>query len=427
MHLYRVFLLSIWNAKNTHPGTDAILRVPDNFHRTKVFEKIVPNDQVDIMLPGETRAAAENLKDFYVEFTTDAVRYVDSSKERGNGNVIVSPLSASMVLAMVANGVEGEVRNEIADYLGVSDISALNSLSNILLTELPKADNRTDLIIANSLWVDNLYKLTEDYSRIMTSDYLAEIKSENFTGSPAKVLKMINNWCSDKTDGLIKEMLPELNPLTLAVILNAVNFKGEWADQAFLREDTQVKAFHGESGDSEVEMMYSRPKYRKYSSDDLFEAFYLDFGNSAFSLMVVLPKEGVSSTKANELLTTEEFSKLENEASIKEVYIHFPKFRMDSKLELGDILAMGRFSGITNDLTFNMFEPSVEGKVIYRQGSSLEIDESGAKLVASTSGEIVYGSPASPTIGVTVDRPFYFFLKEKSTGACILSGRITDL
>ena len=56
-------------------------------------ERPVPNKRVDIELSARTRAVADNLRDYYVGFTTDAVRYVDNHpEEKKNPNVIVSPL-----------------------------------------------------------------------------------------------------------------------------------------------------------------------------------------------------------------------------------------------------------------------------------------------------------------------------------------------
>ena len=125
---------------------------------TEDNEIVLPNDRVDIELNGSTRAAANSLKDFYVNFTTDAAKYVDNESDL-SGNFIVSPLSASMVLSMIANGVEEDVRQEISDYLGTNDVDALNSFASTMLTKLPKIDNQTEVKLANSAWVNNNYKL----------------------------------------------------------------------------------------------------------------------------------------------------------------------------------------------------------------------------------------------------------------------------
>ncbi|MCM1139590.1 MAG: hypothetical protein NC453_13550, partial [Muribaculum sp.] len=59
---------------------------------------------------------------------------------------------------------------------------------------------------------------------------------------------------------------------------------------------------------------------------------------------------------------------------------------------------------------------------------SFGIDEAGVEAAAAT--EITGWSSAMPGAEPTfrmVDQPFYFFITEYSTGACLLSGRIADL
>ena len=60
---------------------------------------------------------------------------------------------------------------------------------------------------------------------------------------------------------------------------------------------------------------------------------------------------------------------------------------------------------------------------------SFSIDETGAEAAAVTSEEF-FNSVNIDKDGfatVKVDSPFYFFITEWSTGACILSGRIANL
>ncbi|MDE6096666.1 MAG: hypothetical protein K2G52_10805 [Muribaculaceae bacterium] len=392
--------------------------------------EIIPNDRVDIVLDGATRSAAENLKSFYVDFTTDAIGHVDSDSDISGKNVVVSPLSASMVLAMVANGVEGDISKEIANYLGVADVEAVNSLANILLKELPKADNQTDLSLANSIWVNRPYELTSEFASRMMSEYLADLRNEDFSGDNARAVKNINKWCSDNTGGMITNMIEKLSPSSLALLLNTLYFKGIWKDKAFLVENTEKMSFHGAGGTKDVDMMFSYHTDRKYASDDSFDAFYLDFGNSAFSFMVVLPKETLSLTDANRLLTAAEFTKLEEEAVKCRLAVYLPRFKVETGLDVSDVLASVKLPDIKDNLSFDMFEPACEGVVLFRQSARLEIDENGAKAASVSTGEIKITSPEivpGETYTVKVDRPFYFFLKEKSTGACLLSGRIADL
>ncbi len=390
------------------------------------LETATQNERRSIELDNTTRSVAKELNDFYLKFTTDAVKYADSLNE--GGNVVVSPLSASMVLAMLANGVDADLQQEIAQYLGTSDLSALNSLSNILLKELPTLDNQSELSLANSIWVNNQYKLTNAYTELMTTDYMADVKYEDFNGNPSKLLKKINAWCSDKTDGQINEFFDNLDPNTMAILLNAMNFKGAWKENIFNKENTEKQTFHGAKGDSEVDMMQSYLDTRSYNADENFEIFYLDFGNKSFNMTVVVPNETLSISDANQLLSAEELSSLRQGSVLCQLAVYLPRFKADTKMGLDEVLRAGQLSALTGNLSLYMYDPAQRGAMTFKQAACIEIDETGAKVAAVTSGEIS-NSLIMPggTYTVKVDRPFYFFIKESSTGACLLSGRISDL
>ncbi len=69
------------------------------------------NDQSEIEtrrpieLSQQTRATAGDLLEFYVNFTIDMAKSGDADIK--NENIAVSPISAAMVFAMTANGIEG--------------------------------------------------------------------------------------------------------------------------------------------------------------------------------------------------------------------------------------------------------------------------------------------------------------------------------
>lgn len=393
------------------------------------FEKdFQPNDRVDIVLEGETRAAADNLHSFYLNFTLDAIKYVDSDNLNTSKNTIVSPLSASMVLSMLANGVDNDTKSEILDYLGVENLNSLNELSEILLSKLPTADNRTEMKIANAIWVNNSFRLNQDYSSLIKLSYQGEVNNADF-GNGKKVADAINKWCSGKTNGLISKMFDSVDPSSMAILLNAVFFKGEWYEKTFLTENTKKEMFNGSQKRTEVEMMHSYHERRSYYADDFFEIFYLPFGNTSFSFIGIVPREGVSLNEATRLLTDEKIITLKENTVSCMLAVDMPRFKVKSELKLNDIFKAGGMAKIGDSMDLQMFEGDVAGSIFFKQAANLEIDEAGAKLGAVTSGDISTALPIIPGSEqhVRLDRPFYFFIQENSTGACLLSGRITDI
>lgn len=385
----------------------------------------VQNDWVQIELDAPTRAASDSLKDFYMSFTTDAVKYADSQNGNDSRNVIVSPLSASMVLAMVANGVDNETQKAITDYLGTSDIKSLNNLASILLKELPKADNRSELNLSNSAWTNEGYKFSNDYKNLLESTYLAE--TGNFNSK--NVVKTLNNWCSKHTKGLIRDMFDNVDSSVIAVIINALYYKGLWEDEfEFSPENTKTDMFRGLSGDRNVEMMHSSKNNRLYYSDDNFESFALYFGNTSFSLRIILPSANLSMGEANSLLANDNIERFIKESVSVDLDVYIPKFDVKYKSNLNEIFATAGLDALNKGCKLNMLESAIDGTIHYRQATSFGIDEEGVKAAAVTSGDTYLSAPiAGQPYTVKVDRPFYFFLRDKSTGACLLSGRIADL
>lgn len=392
-----------------------------------VDKELDPDEHEEIVLTGETRAVADNLHNFYINYTLDAIRHVDSNDEILSKNTIVSPISASMVLAMLANGVDDKAKLEILDYLGVKNLNALNSLSEILISQLPTVDKRSEMKIANAVWVNNDYKLNQDFSSLINLSYQGEINYADFDNIK-KTTDAINKWCSAKTNGLISEMFENVDPSNMAILINAVFFKGKWRDETFLKENTKKELFHGIKESKEVDMMYASHEMRSYNADDDFEIFYLPFGNRSFSFIGIVPREGISDNEAIQLLTAEKIQDLQDNIVGCNLAVNLPRFKVENELKLDNIFKAGGLEHIFNNLDIKMFEKETSGTIHFKQAANLEIDETGAKLAAVTSGELDSSAPAPGSKQhVRLNRPFFFFIRENSTGAYLLSGRIAEL
>lgn len=389
-----------------------------------------PNVRKDIELTGATRTAAEGLNSFYTGFTTDMISYVDKNDDIDDKNVVISPLSVSMALGILANGIDSEHAKLLTDYLGISELDGLNALCATLLSELPKADNQTKMAIANALWVNNSYSLRADFPDMLASHYYATPKYGDFLNKGEAVKNEINKWCSEQTSGLIPTIIDAVSNNQYAIILDALYFKGLWSGFPFAKENTEKADFHGYSRTSKVDMMHADYEKRHYIHDLNFEAFSIPFGNGAFSFMVVMPGENVSREDAVRLLTPETLESLKDRMWYTDLAINLPKFKCEGEYILSDLFRYGELAKLNEGVQLTMFEPVLTAVPYIRHAATLEIDESGAEGAAATIVDIF--SAAAPgtdpqLFTVTVDRPFFFFINEESTGACLLSGRIADL
>lgn len=388
------------------------------------------NVRKNIELDVPNRTVANNLCDFYLKYTFYATDYVDKSDVIESKNVVLSPLSASFVLAMAANAVEGDVRQEITEFLGESNINGINTLTYNLLTALPNIDKMTTILLANSVWANKNFTLNDDFSSLMSENYLAT--SKYFDPNQAnKATTEINQWCAKNTNNLINDFLSDrkINSDVFVIMLNAMYFKSSWGiDNLFNKADTKLSKFHGISGESLTYIMKSSQNNMKYYADDDFEFVRIPFGNEAFNFEILLPKEDRSIYDVESMLTPEKYTELKGLGTDYSVTVNLPKFKINNTLYLNDILTSAGIPSLNNRIKFSLFTDKLSGIGYFNQATSLEINETGAEASSATSfdGEFTSPVPTEP-VNFNVDRPFYFFITEQSTGACIVSGRIVDL
>lgn len=100
-------------------------------------------------------------------------------------NLVFSPLSAHLVLALVAAGSKGRTLDETLSFLGHSsgELADLNSLSSQIVA-LVLADGSASggprVSFANGVFVDSSMTLKPSFNDIVTNTFKAEVKAVDF-------------------------------------------------------------------------------------------------------------------------------------------------------------------------------------------------------------------------------------------------------
>lgn len=394
-------------------------------------KELYPNKRGDIALSVKSKEASVELLDFYTDFTTQAIEMNLNNKEKTDKNTIVSPLSTAMLLGMIANGMEdkNEVQ-KIANYIGVSDMKALNELSRTLLTSLPSVDNQSEFILKNAIWANKDLSFFDTFSSIMSQDYQAKLELNDFSNEK-EVVSTINRWCSDQTNGRITTAIDNISASDLAILINAILFRSKWENEfEFDVKETKKASFHGFSKQTTADFMVSSRKRRWYSVSPNFSSCTLSLGNGAFYLNLVLPDDKMSPDKISHLYNKEEAIALSESSQQCSVIVEIPKFKLNGTFDLKQLLEKAGVISMSESILWSMFSPTAEGGLIMKQNTSFEIDEKGATAAVVSVGEMTNSAlPIDPNKEYTMvfDRPFYFFLRETSTGTCLLSGLIADI
>lgn len=356
---------------------------------------------------------------------------------KGNsGNVMISPYSVSIALAMIYNGAAGDTKAAMAKTLAVSGMSdeQLNQDCEQLIKSVEKADPSVQIESANGAWAQSGFSVNPAFLKVAHQFYDATVESVDFSTNPQGAADTINAWVSRSTHGKIPTMVKSPNRLTGLILTDAIYFKGRW-QIPFNKSATQPRPFHLEgphTGEIQVPMMVQSGKYQ-YLETDTFQAIALPYGNTHFQMYVLLPRS--KSTRRDLMLTLDEshWRDWTSKLSDREGKIVLPKFEItDSRnlnAPLGAIgmavafeLAKANFSLIHQPRP-NLHISDVE------HGTYLKVDEEGTEAAAGMavglSADFVRANPPPP-FEMVVDHPFFFAITEQQTQALPFVGVVTN-
>lgn len=346
----------------------------------------------------------------------------------GNASAVVSPLSVTYLMSMLANGAGGATLSEILTALGWTgkQPDEINALCAMEMDKASKADPQVEVSIANYIAVSKNQRLNDTFRSTVEDNYKAGIESLDFASQSA--VKHINDWCSNHTDGMIPKIVEQLDPNAIACLMNAIYFNGTWTSK-FSKDQTRKEHFRGYTRDiKQVDMMHQSGKFM-YADNDMFAAVSLPYGNRSYRMVVLLPNEGKSLADVTATLDTKAFANVLESMEQCIVDLKLPRFSVETELPLNDIVAkLGAPS---------MFKPGVAdfnrmatGQMCISkmlQKAKIEVEEEGTRAAAVTVGVMVGASLRSHEprrVEFHANRPFAYIITD-SNGAIVFIGRYT--
>jgi serpin B len=344
-------------------------------------------------------------------------------------NIFISPLSVSMAMSMAANGAVDETRDEIINALGYKDVTTMDGINQVnakLLADLPTVDPKTTFIIANALWLNKDFSFYESYKTVNETYYNAEVQSLDF--GIDRSLLTINQWISDKTNGLINDMLNKISKSAAMYITDALYFKSDWTEE-FYNQGFSIK-FTNFNNNTVTVPELSDLRNMLYNSNSKCEIATLPFGNGSYQFSVILPNKGISVVDAVSSLDNSLF----DNSTTQLVSFKMPKFSFENTLTLNDYLnALNIKRAFTNKAQFSRI-CTTDGLMISNvlHNTKIDLNENGVEAAAATviemESELPGGGGTSPQyIEFSANRPFAFLIREKTTGAIIFIGAINKL
>ncbi len=346
-------------------------------------------------------------------------------KRSGGENMMISSLSVSYALGMTYNGSAGTTKEAFRDVLHFGDLDdqEVNESYKDLMGQLIHLDQQVEFSIANSIWYKLGFPVLENFIATNREYFDAAVEELDFSDPGAK--DIINGWIEDKTNDKIKDMLDFIPSAAVMYLVNAIYFNAKWKYQ-FDADATYTGNFHlGDGSVSQADFMKVNGTFN-YLLGEGFSAVELPYGDSAFSMVLMMPGYNSNLDELIETLDEELWESMLSRPMVQNVQIEIPKFKYGFKSLLNDpLMDLGLGVAFGGGADFSRIA-SGGGLQISRviHQTFIDVQEEGTEAAAATIVEI--RETASPGGGAffKADRPFLYVIKENSTSAILFMGKV---
>ncbi len=357
------------------------------------------------------------------------------------GNLIYSPYSLSLALAMTYAGARGETERQMAETLRFTLPQerlhpAFNALDLDLAARPEQAadvdpQNRFELSLVNSLWGQQGLGFQPDFLDTLALNYGAGMRLVDYAADPEAARLAINQWVSEETRQRIEELLPRdvIDRDTRLVLVNAIFFKAGWLfpfDEA-LTADAPFTRLDGSRVQAPRMAMREAPTLA-YASGDGWQAAALPYAGRMAEMIVIAPEAGrFAEFEAG--LDAERYSQILAAMQPRRVQVEMPAFEFRSEFMLRETLrgmgmdepftpGLADFSGMTTE------EALFISQVIHQ--AFIGVDEAGTEAAAATAVVMSREAAVIPDVVLTLDRPFIFVIRDVPSGTVLFIGRVLD-
>lgn len=387
-------------------------------------ESFEPDENKTIILDEKSAQLVEAENEFGFELFQNIY-----ASETECENIMVSPLSVSLALAMTYNGANGETQTAMEKTLKVYGLTPddINKSYSDLVSALKSLDPKVLLEIANAIFYRNDFIVENDFVSINKNYYNAEVSALDF-GSP-EALKTINGWVADKTHDKIETILDRISSDHVMFLLNAIYFKGIWKSE-FETKDTKKLPFYLEDGSTIHIPTMQKSDTISYTTNNLFSAVRLPYGAGNYNMYLFLPHQENPVQDIVDKLDTDKWAEwMDSFSEPVNVDLKIPRFKYEYEIKLNDVLTdMGMGIAFTEAADFTGINRGGQLYIDYvKHKTFVEVNEEGTEAAAVTIVSIEYTSTSGPQkIPFYVNRPFLYAITEKDTGVILFIGTVKN-
>jgi serine protease inhibitor len=349
------------------------------------------------------------------------------------GNVVSSPGSALIALAMLRAGASGETAAELDAVLGLP-LERRDEAMNALLGSLAKFDGDPGSVdednpprkpvmhAANGMFVDKDVPAGESFLATLARHYGTGVYPVDFSDEGA-TKPAIDAWVDRNTGGRIKEAPAKYDPRNTFSLLNSVYFAAAW-ETPFDPGSTSDLPFTLAGGDQiDVPAMHNLLEI-KYAEGAGWQGVDLPYADG-FVMRLVLPDAGTDASFGAPQLG--EIADALDAAPLQTVQIQLPRWDYKCSFDLRQVLeAAGLQKTLTTTEDFNAIQPRM---TITHAGQAANITVAEKGTVAAGVTQIngrVTSAPPRPEHTIHFDRPFHYQIVHVETGLPLFMGTVAD-
>ncbi|KRE53133.1 proteinase inhibitor I4 serpin [Arthrobacter sp. Soil736] len=358
-----------------------------------------------------------------------------------SGNVVASPGSLLIALAMLRAGASGEAAGEMDDVLKLP-AKHRDEAMNALLASLEKFDGDPGSVDegspprkpvmhpANGLFVDKGVTTGAAYLDTLARHYGTGVYPVDFSDEAA-TKPAIDAWVDKNTGGRIKKAPAEYDRRNTFSLLNALYFAAAW-NVPFDPNNTSDLPFTTAEGKEITAPAMHNLLPMKYAEGQGWRGVDLPYADG-FVMRLVLPDsaaskgagEGTGTALSAETLA--EIARTMDSARQETVQIQLPRWDHKCSFDLRKVLgAMGLQETLSTTTDFDSIQ---EGMTITQaaQAANITVAEKGTVAAAVTQiNGMVTSAPPQPDRTIEFDRPFHYQIIHVETGLPLFMGTVAD-
>lgn len=340
-------------------------------------------------------------------------------------NLVFSPASIGHALLMARAAADEATGASIDAAFALPEGLAAHEAWNTLDQGLAGADaSQEDLTItiADRIWPRLGVTPDQEWVDLLASQHGATSVPLDLAGDPEGSRAIVNEWVGEQTQGLIPELLPEgfIKPNTVLLLTDALYFKARW-QTVFGKYGSVMDTFTHLDGSTEaIELMRELELSDRRGSGDGFIGAEVPYVGAELSMLVLVPDSG----------RFEDVRARLGQALLDEVDASFttgpyelllPKWKTTSQL---DLLAWLQAAGAAPGSYPKISPAAVLGGAVH--AADISVDEWGTVAAAATGLGFDESGPPEPDVTIKADRPFFYFIRHRTSGLVLFAGQVTD-